>query len=218
MSLIGCGQYPNPNDLATIDPVHRVEVANKRLESAETTLDYKVKTREISDERRNELIKELSDVMLTKVDPKAIPDTDQWMYGALLRVTGRWKEAEAALATAVKVAKNNDRKVNDTLKLAQAEAKNGKVEDAIKTANTVLDVPDADAAPILPSVLYEVVPAAQGKGHDRELAELLTKAVECHRRVKVDPNSDAGKYFLVASAHHIGLAETKLSELAGSKN
>jgi hypothetical protein len=199
--IVGCGQYPNPNDLGLIDQNHRVEIANKRLESAETTLEFKVVAKEITDERRNQLIK----------------DTDQWMYAALLRVTDRWPEAETALRIAVKVAPNADRKINDTLKLAQAEAKNQKVDEAIATANSVLNAPDKEAAPILPSILYEVVPAAQGKGHDKELATLLEKAIIVHQRVKVDPNTDSGKLFLIARGHHLGKAAEKLGELNGSK-
>jgi hypothetical protein len=215
--IVGCGQYPNPNDLGLIDQNHRVEIANKRLESAETTLEFKVVAKEITDERRNQLIKELAEDMLKKIDAKVVADTDQWMYAALLRVTDRWPEAETALRIAVKVAPNADRKINDTLKLAQAEAKNQKVDEAIATANSVLNAPDKEAAPILPSILYEVVPAAQGKGHDKELATLLEKAIIVHQRVKVDPNTDSGKLFLIARGHHLGKAAEKLGELNGSK-
>lgn len=217
--LAGCGQYPNPNDLASLRPESRAEIANKRLDSAEETLKYKVEvSREITDEQRNDLIKELAKDMLTKIDPKAVSDRDQWMYAALLRVTDQWPEAEVALEKAVKAAPNVDRKVNDSLKLAQAQAKNNKIAEAIATANSVLTVGDADAAPILPAVLYEIVPAAQGKSHDKELADLLAKAIECHKRVKFSPNSESGRAFMVARSHHIGLAETKIGELSASKN
>ena len=215
--VVGCGQYPNPNDLTSIDQYHRVEIADKRLVSAETTLQFKVDSKEITDDRRNQLIKELADDLLKKIDPKAVTDTDQWMYAALLRVTDRWPEAEASLRTAVKVAPNPDRKINDTLKLAQAEAKNQKIEEAIKTAESVLEAPDNEAAPILPAILYEVVPAAEGKGHDKELATLLDKAIQVHLRVKVDPKSDSGKIFIIASRHHIGKAAEKIVELNSAK-
>lgn len=216
--LGGCGQYPNPNDLTSVKPELRAEIANKRLDSAEATLQFKVESREIDDVRRNGLIKELANDMLTKIDPKAIPDTDQWMYAALLRVTDRWPEAEVALKKAVQVAPNTDRKVNDSLKLALAQAKNNEIAEAIVTANSVLNVSDADAAPILPAVLYEIVPAAQGKAHDKDLADLLRKAIECHKRVKFNPTTESGRAFMVARSHHIGLAETKIDELSASKN
>lgn len=215
--LVGCGQYANPNDLSSVRAEVRAEIANKRLVSAEETLQYKVEHNEITDDRRNQLISELADQMLKSVDPKAIPDTDQWMYASLLRVTNRWPDAEAALKIAVKVAPNLDRKVNDTLKLAQAQAKNGEVVEALASAQSVLEVPNEAAAPILPSVLYELVPAAEGKGHDKELADLLVKAIACHQQVKVDPNSDSGKAFLFARHHHISKAEAKIAVLAASK-
>jgi tetratricopeptide (TPR) repeat protein len=215
--LVGCGQYPNPNDLTAIKPENRAEIANKRLEAAEATLQYKVEHNEITDDRRNQLIRELADEMLTKVDPKVIPDSDQWMYGALLRVTNRWAEAEAALKIAVKVAPDPDRKINDSLKLAQAQAKNKEVAEAIETASSVLTADDVDVAPILVSVLYEIVPAAEGQGHDKELAELLGKAIDCQQRAKVDGNTDEGRAFKIASHYHITKALEMISKLNGSK-
>ena len=213
--LAACGQLPNPNDLATISADKRAAIAYKRLDSAEATLDYKVTSREITDEKRNQLIAELAQDLLTSIDPKSVPDNDQWMYASLLRVTNRWTEVEPSLKIAVKVASTPDRKVNDTLKLAQAEAKNGEVAEAIQTASTVLNVDDKDAAPILISVLYELVPAAEKKGHDKDLADLLVKAMACAVRVKVDPTTDAGKAYLAASRHHLGKAQEKLDELRG---
>lgn len=215
--MVGCGQYPNPNDLSSVPADRRVEIANRRLEAAESTLQYKVETKEIDDDRRNALIRELADDMLTKLDPEVIPDKNQWMYASLLRVTNRWKEAEVALKKAVQAAKTSDRRVNDTLKLAQAQAKNNEVAEALVSANSVMNATDIESAPILPAVLYEVVPAAEGKGHDRELAELLEKAIECHRRVKINPSTDEGKAFLIARSHHIGLAQTKIAELSARR-
>jgi hypothetical protein len=215
--LVGCGQYPDPNNLEAVSPESRAEIANKRLESAGATLQFKVEQNEISDQRRNQLIRELAEDMLKKVDPKAVPDSDQWMYAALLRVTDRWPDAESALRIAVKVAPDEDRRVNDSLKLAQAMAKNKNVTEALVIANSVMNAADADAAPILPAVLLEIVPAAQGQGHDKEFAELLVKAIECHKRVKVDLTSDAGKSFVIASRYHIHRAQAKIEELNGSK-
>jgi len=214
--LVGCGQFPNPNDLATIPADSKAAVAYKQLDSVETTLDYKVIQSEISDERRNEMIRQFSEELLKTIDPKAIPDSDQWMYATLLRVTDRWVDAEEALKIAVKVADSPDRKINDTLKLAQAQAKNGEVAEAIKTASVVLTVPDTDAAPILPSVLYEIVPAAENKGHDKDLAKLLTEAIACHMRVKVDRTSDSGRQFLIARRYHVNKAHQKVEQLSGT--
>ncbi len=216
--LGGCGQYPNPNDISAVSAEDRAAIGYKRLESAGSTLEFKVQNGEISDERRAELLGKVAEDMLKSIDPKAIPNSDQWMYAALLRVTNRWGDAESALKLAVKFAPDEDRRINDSLKLAQAQAKNKEVVDAIASAISVLNASDADAAPILPAVLLEIVPSGQGQGHDAELADLLRKAIECHRRVKVDGNSEAGKSFLIASRYHIRNAEAKIGELSGSKN
>lgn len=213
--LAGCGQFPNPNDLATIPAENRAGIAYKRLDAVEDTLDYKVTHNEITDEQRNDLIRELCEDMLKTIDPSKVPYADQWMYATLLRVTDRWKDAEVSLKEAVRVADSPDRKVNDTLKLSLAEAKNGEIEESLKTANSVMDVADKDAAPILPSVLYEIVPALEGKGHDKELADILAKAIECHKRVKVDQSSDAGRQFLIARRYHIQKAQKKIEQLTG---
>lgn len=214
--VAGCGQFPNPNDLVTSEPSRRAAIVYERLESAETILDDKVGKGEIVDSKRNEMIRELSEELLKSVEPESVPDEDQWKYATLLRITDRWADAEAALKVAVKVADTPDRKVNDTLKLAQAEAKNNEVAEAIKTASLVLGVPDKDAAPILPSVLYEIVPAAEKKGHDKDLAQLLSAAIECHMRVKVDRDSDAGRQFLIARRYHVNKAQRKVEELLSS--
>jgi hypothetical protein len=117
------------------------------------------------------------------------------------------------LKEAVKYASNPDRKVNDTLRLAQALGKNGKVGEAISTAKAVFGAKDEDAAPILPATLYEIVPATEGKGKNKELAAILKEAIACHMRVKVDAATDAGKFFLAARRHHVNKAEAKVQEL-----
>jgi hypothetical protein len=214
--LVGCGQYPDPNDVTSVLPEERAGAAYQRLEAAGSTLEFKVQANEISDARRIELLTEFAEDLLKKIDPKGVSDSDQWMYAALLRVTGRWVDAEASLKIAVKAAQSEDRRVNDSLKLSQAQAKNNEVIDAIATATTVLNAGDSDAAPILPAVLLEIVPAAKGRGHDVELAGLLEKAIECHQRVKVDMTSEAGKSFVIASRYHINRARKLISELNAS--
>jgi phage repressor protein C with HTH and peptisase S24 domain len=187
-----------------------------RLESAEATLQFKVESKEIDDNRRNELISDLASEMLKSIDVKTVPKSDQWKYASLLRVTNQWPATEVALKRAVVVAATQDRKINDSLKLAQAQARNGELDEALTTATSVLNAADKDAAPILPAVLYEIVPAAEGKGRDKEFADLLKKAIECHNRVKIDSNTEAGRAFLIAKQYHINRANRKISELMGS--
>jgi hypothetical protein len=79
----------------------------------------------------------------------------------------------------------------------------------------VYDVPDDQSAPILPATLYEIVPAAEGKGHDKELAELLELAIRCHERTVVDIKTDDGRIFMAARRYHINKAATKAAVLRG---
>ncbi len=214
--LAGCGQIPNPNDISTVDLSQRADTANRLLESVESTLQYKVEHGEISDIARMEYIRVYAEKLLKFVDKKNVPNGDQWKYATLLRVTGRWKEAQASLEEAARVADSPDRKINDTLKLAQAQAMNGDVPGAIKTAESTMKAEDKDAAPILPSVLYEIVPAGEGKGHDKELADLLKDAIACHQRVTVDRNTDEGREFIIRRPDHIRRANKKILDLMRS--
>lgn len=216
--LAGCGKFPNPNNIQSVDITDRAETAYRLLEGAEATLDFKVNAAEISDIERMNMIRNYAEELLKSIQPKAVPAEDQWMYAALLRVTGRWKEAETALETAVRAASTTDRKVNDTLKLAQAEAQNGKVETALATARSVMNVDDRDAVPILPAVLFEIVPAAEGKGFDKELSKLLSEAIDTQQRVVVDRNTDEGRAFLITRPDRIRRAVRKMQDLSESSH
>jgi uncharacterized protein HemY len=142
--LAGCKQYPNPNDLSTVSVEDRVEVSYKWMQNVVNKLDDKVTLREISDEEREQYIAKYAEEVMPQISADRVPPTDMWMYGDLLRITGRWKEAEEAFTQAVKFASGADRKINDTLRLAQAMAMNSKVGEAIKTAATVMTAKDAD--------------------------------------------------------------------------
>ena len=216
LALVGCGQFPNPNDVAAALPEDRAEIAANIMQSVATSLDYKVGHRQISDAQRNELLKEEAENLLKLIDPERVPAADAYRYADLLRMTDRWPEALKSLQTAVKVASTQDRKVNDTLRLAQAQAKTDDVAKALETARSVFGVDPEDRAPILPSVLYELVPAAQGKGKDVELAALLADAIKCHESTRVDEKSDAGRIFLIAARTHIRKAQAKIAELSAN--
>lgn len=147
------------------------------------------------------------------IDPKEVDDEDLWIYGDLLRTTGRYEDAAKTLERAAKVSTTWDRRVNDTLRYAACLAHLGKVDEAIAAARTVYSAPDQETAPILPATLYELVPAAQGKGKDRELADLLVDAIACQRRTKVNRDTDEGRAFLAAGIWHIRKAQRKIDEL-----
>lgn len=216
--LAGCSQIPDPNELSTVPQDDRAETAFRILQTATTTLEYKVTSGEISDQTRNEMIQSTAEDLLKQIDEKQTPPVDAWMLADLYRVTGRWKEAEPIYEKAVRVAASKDRKVNDTLRYAQVLAKNGKVKLAIEKARSVFGVEKDQTAPILPATLYEIVPAAEGKGEDPALAKLLEDAVMIHEQTVVDRASDAGRAFIQARSYHIKKAQVKIAELSSKTN
>ncbi len=213
--MFGCGIYADPNDIKTAIAPDRVEIARNLLQSTSEILDYQVQKKKLSDEQRLSLIAEEAERLLTFVDQDQVIPADKWKYAELLRATGRFESAIPVYEEAVKKAPNWDRRVNDSLRLAQCYAKAGKVKEAIALARTTLTAPDTDTAPILPATLYELVPSAEGKGMDKELGKLLVDAIAAHRRTKVDMNTDAGKGFVVAGRFHINRAQQKAMVLLG---
>lgn len=185
----------------------------RELDSAKEYFAERVARAEMTDEERNRRLLDETERLLKYLDPEKIAPEDLWIYGDLLRSTGRTAAAAEVLARAAKLATSWDRRTNDTLRWATCLAKIGRVREAIAAAASVMDAPAKDAAPLLPATLYELVPAAQGKGADRELAALLELAVAAHRRTTVDPATPEGKGFLIARRFHIRRAEAKIAEL-----
>ena len=198
---------PDPNELKHAE--ESPDALLKPLRWMSDRLFEKTAKREITEERARELIRDYARGIVVRVDPEKVSAEDAWQYGDMFRTAGQWKEAEGLLSIAVAYARetgNGDRRVNDSLRLAQALAAQGKVKGAITTVRSTFDAPDAGAAPILPAVLLEIVPAGKGKGQDVELAKLLEEAIGHHRRTVVDPKSEAGKAFLQVRWHHISNA------------
>ncbi|MEI7575701.1 MAG: hypothetical protein WCK51_02330 [Armatimonadota bacterium] len=211
--LAGCGQYSNPNDLSSIPQVDRMEVAYSLLKQATDALDVKYQKGQLTDEERLAKIREYAEELLTNVDKSQVPQNDLWQYAEILRISRRWPEAEEILMKAIKVPGDEDRRIQDTLRLSQAQAHNGKFAVAIETAKKTLDAKDEDAAPILLGCLYEIAPIIKGHGQDPALADLLKGAIACHERTKVDPNTQEGKIFNSVRRFHIRKAETFIEQL-----
>jgi len=213
LMLVGCGQYENPNDLSTIPQEDRMEVAYSLLKQATDALDVKFQKGQITDEQRMEKIREYSEELLKNVDHAKVPLSSQWQYAEILRISRRWIEAEETLKLALKAPADEDRRIQDPLRLAQAEAHNGKYKEAIETAKLTFDAKDEDTAPILLAVLYEISPVVKGHGVDAALADLLVGAIECHARTKVDLKTDEGKIFDSVRNFHIRRAEQLVDQL-----
>ncbi|HLO97511.1 MAG TPA: hypothetical protein VK171_02850 [Fimbriimonas sp.] len=211
--LGGCAQLPNPNDLAAIDSADRVDSAFEIHQSVVAKLEYKVVQSEISDAERTKLLRDECADLLTTIDEKAVPPASAWKYADMLRVVEDWPKAEKFLAEAVKVADTPGRKITDTIRLAHAMAKNGKVEESVAAIQPALQASPEDGPLVLPAVLYEYVPAAKGQGVDKDLADILDSAIECQRNSKVDVKTDEGRAFMMASRYHIRKAEAEAATL-----
>lgn len=207
ITLVGCGDGtipdPNdPNDVGNAQP----EVLRSSLKGAADSLYERVYRREITDQQAQTFLTRYADDLLAKIKIEKVPTDKAWEYGEVFRTAKRWAQAQVFLKIAVAHVKNEDRRVNDSLRLAQVDCMLGKVAEGIKIAQSVYNTGVLDKAPILPAVLYEIAPAAVGKGHDVELADLLKGAIAQSEATVVDPKLDTGKAFLLARPHHIAKA------------
>lgn len=203
---VGCQspQLADPNDpkLGALEP----EVLRRSLKGASNAFLERRDRGEINDQQFQELMAMTASRLTQGIEVENTEPADAWEYGEVFRTARQWERAEAFLQKAVQHAiqtKNEDRRVNDLVRLAHVQVMQGKVKEGIETTRQSFDTPDEGAAPILPATLLEIVPNARGKGHDRELGYLLLDAVDCHTRTRVDPNSEAGNAFLNAKRHHV---------------
>ena len=203
LSLSGCHftTFADPNDPNTAGDL-QPEVLRRQVKGASDALYARVISGEITEPKYRELLTEYTDGLLKSTNIEEVSPDKAWEYAEVFRTAQQWKPAEALYRAAVKAAKDDDRRVNDTLRLAEAIAHLGRVSDAIAEARKTFDAPPQFKAPILYSVLYEIAPAAQGKKMDAEVARLLEDAIRQSDLTEVNVNSDAGKAFLVALPHH----------------
>lgn len=217
VSMAGCqtGKVPNPNDPADVGAIS-ADTLRRNLSAVTDSLANRRIKHEIDNQQYRDLVAKAANELVTAVDPNKIPPAQAWKYAEVLKDAEQWKEAEPVFQIAIKNAqdtKNEDRRVNDSLRLAVVLAHLGKYAEALKAARATFDTPPNQSAPILVSVLLELTPVVRGHGQDLELAKLLEDAISIHQRTKVDPNSDAGKAFLMARPFHIDHAWTEIQAL-----
>jgi short subunit dehydrogenase-like uncharacterized protein len=217
LALVGCktGQLPDPNDPAEAG-VMGPDVLQQNLKGANEALYQRLLVGEIDEKAYKQYIEQAAEDILEKSTIDRLSPSEAWKYVEVLRTAGRWRETAQLARVAVdfaKKSKNTDRWVNDSLRLAQAEAMLGNVDAAIQDVEAILGVGDTDAAPILLGVYLEVVPAARGKGRDAELAALTEKAIACQMRTKVNENTEPGANFIKARPTHVRRAWGLVVEL-----
>lgn len=217
LMLTGCEskQLPDPND-----PISGEQIKPRALQSdllgITNLLSIRRQKREIREPELRERIVTAAKELVKKARITSTSDEDAWRYAEVLRAAEQWPEVIPFLQQAVKYAKatnNVDRWVNDSLRLAQAQAHVGQVSEAIAIARTVFGVGPKDSIPILFGVALEIEPAAEGKGHDIELAKLLEDAIETAWKTQVDVKTAEGSAYMVARRYHINRATLKLMQL-----
>lgn len=222
----GChtGTLIDPNNVAEAG-VRTPEVVQTQIESAAWALNERKAKGEIDDRQYHALLTKIAESYVDQAQPFPITARNASTWGADLITAKRWSQAEEALQVAVDAGRGPSQRdylalgdyIINVLRLALVKAQLGKVSEAVTLTKSVFDVPGKAKAPILPAVLYEIVPAGVGKGHDFELAELLKAAIAQHEAVIVNPNTDAGRNFLLARPHHIHRAWTEAALLYASE-
>lgn len=203
----GCGSKapPDPNDPAAVG-IMQPDVLQRNLKWASEMVNDRVAKDEISDREGRQYLTKYANQLIEKIDFKQMDDNRAWQYADVFRTAERWDLAQKALDKAVAHAKktgNQDRFVNDSLRLAQAIAHQGKRKESMELVRSVFDTRDRDKAPILLAVVYEIAPALKGHGMDAEAAQLVEDAIQQHLQVVIDPKTEAGQNFLAAKWHHI---------------
>jgi tetratricopeptide (TPR) repeat protein len=189
------------------------EVLQRNLKGAsDSLLERKVKG-EIDDRGFRDYMRTYANDLLNKVPIKDVPPKEAWRYAEVFLTAERWEDAKGLLEIAVKNAPDEDRRINDSLRLARALAMLGEVDQAIATARTTYNAAPKDSAPVLTAVLLEIVPAGEGKDKDPELSKLLEDAIPIHQKTLVDPNTEPGRAFLAARPVHVRNAYDKVVEL-----
>jgi len=204
LALAGCNSptLPDPNDPNEVGVV-QPDVLRNNIQSVGDNLFARVQKGEITDAKFQELMGDYANKLLESAKIKTVPADRAWEYADVFRTARRWKEAKIYLEIAVKAATTDDRRVNDSLRLAEANAHLGHVTEGIELVRSTFSVPPAEKAPILISTLLEFVPAAEGKGQDAALAQLLLDTIPQADKTVVDTQSDAGAAFVSARPHHI---------------
>lgn len=188
-------------------------VLRRNLDYANKVLEHRAEVGEIAPEERKELLKRYAADLIEQIKVDRIPDAEAWEYGDIFKTAEVWDKAKIAYEKAIRSPRNEDRRVNDTLRLALCEAHLGNVARAIELARSVFDVTETGKAPILPAVLLEIVPAGENKGQDEDLANLLWDAIKQHQMTVVDPKTEGGRAFVRAKPIHIRDAYRKVVQL-----
>lgn len=212
--LAGCAQpwKQDPNVSVPGRPVSG-DVLARNIAGLMADLDEREAKGAISAADREAVLQGFLERTLEPVVPEQVPDGECWQFGDAYRLRGDWEQATKLYERAVKAAHTEDRKVNDSLRLARALAHAGRHEEAIAMARSTFDASETNKAPILMAVLYEIVPEAGSNAPKKDYAVLLLDAIAQHRQTVVDAGSPEGAAFLETRSVHIRKAYVAAANL-----
>lgn len=203
---------PDPNDPAQVGMV-QPDVLMRNLRWASEALNQRVAKGEIPDARAQIMLSEYAADLTQHIELSRITEDLAWEYAEVFRTARQWENARIVFEIALRHPQGEDRRVNDTLRYAQVLAQLDRVPEALSTARRVFDAAPKDRAPLIPSLIFELTPAAKGKGYDVELAEVIQDAIPLYEATVVDSQSDSGKTFLAAKPHLVRESKRIVSEL-----
>ncbi len=209
---------PDPNDPEEVGMM-KATVMRRNLKQASDAANARVGKGQMSQTEAKDKVSATAETLLNDLKPDNIPDSDLWEYGEVLWTAKEWERAIPVLEKALTVAsesKDEDRRINDTLRLAQCYVGNGDIPKGIETVRKTFDVGPTGSAPILPSLVFEFVPMAQGKGFDPDLVKLLQDAIPIFAKTEVDESTQPGRDFIIARPAIIREAERHIARLKRS--
>lgn len=214
LGVAGCqtGTIPDPNATGpgiSMEP----EVMRRNLADAYVMLSEREAQGQITAVQRELLLAKIAREMIAEVDVQKENPLHAWQYGEVYRTAKDWPKAQLAYEIAMRHDQGEQRRIFDSMRLAESLAHQGKVKRAIDAARSVFDTPNKFADGVLLPVYLEIIPAARKYGSDVELAKLLEEAIHVHVRAIVDPSQASGQAFMAARAHHIDNAWRLVDEL-----
>jgi hypothetical protein len=210
--LRGLEPPPDPND-PTKNTLMAAEVLRRNLKVTSDAANMRVGKGEWGPRRAKRKVSEAAAEMVKHIQIEHIQPTEAWEYGEVLWTAKQWDKAADVLELAVKSAKTEDRRINDTLRLAQCYVALEQLDRGLTLARTTFNAKPADSEPLIPSILLELVPLARNQGKNEELAKLLEDAIPIYARTEMKSGTQRHRDFLVAKPFLIKQARIEVQWL-----
>lgn len=184
----------DPNDPGQAG-ILQPDVLLSNLQSASDAINAHVASGDISVEKGREMLRAYADRLLAKVSVAETAPGEAWKYAEVLITAQKWEDARDMLKLALKQPPDEDRWVNDTLRLAHCDAELGDVSKAVALTKSTFRASPEWKWPILYATYLEIVPAALKHSHHRELelASLVEAAIHQHELATGDPSQERFK-------------------------